>query len=233
MTGIVLADLLARTKHKSGFVLMGHSLGARVIYYALSALSTKRNGRPIKEVYLLGGAVGNDEASWRGAASAVVGNIYNLYSDRDRVLAALYKMATAGQSAPVGYHGIEGSLANVHNIDVTRQVAGHTKYKPQLSSILTELRAGPSYMTHDGHGPRAGPRGGGWGERPTSAVLTTSPVCRSFHDGAQRHAMNCGHAPRPPASPKHSSVSVFTIVSSPPPRRQESPSFHACSASRG
>jgi len=80
----------------------GHSLGARVIYYALSALSTKRNGRPIKEVYLLGGAVGNDEASWRGAASAVVGNIYNLYSDRDRVLAALYKMATAGQSAPSG-----------------------------------------------------------------------------------------------------------------------------------
>src|SRR5207302_9044605 len=37
MTGILLADLLARTRSRYGFILCGHSLGARVIFYALQA----------------------------------------------------------------------------------------------------------------------------------------------------------------------------------------------------
>jgi hypothetical protein len=56
MTGLILADLIARTESKDGFILMGHSLGARVIHSLLSALSTMDRNF-IKEVYLLGGAV--------------------------------------------------------------------------------------------------------------------------------------------------------------------------------
>ena len=38
------------------------------------------------------------------------------------------------------------------------------------------------------------PRGGmGQPQRPSSGVLTTSEGYRSFHDGAQRHAVNSGH----------------------------------------
>lgn len=40
-TGILLADIIARTN--SEYILFGHSLGARVIYYALETLSTKKN----------------------------------------------------------------------------------------------------------------------------------------------------------------------------------------------
>jgi hypothetical protein len=41
MTGLLLADLISRVKGKEKFILMGNSLGCRVIFYALNALSTK------------------------------------------------------------------------------------------------------------------------------------------------------------------------------------------------
>ena len=54
-TGIMLADAIARTPGWA-FTLAGHSLGARVIYYALEALSSRRTV-PVRNVYLLGGAI--------------------------------------------------------------------------------------------------------------------------------------------------------------------------------
>ncbi len=50
MTGILLADIIARTDNNDGFILMGHSLGARVIYYLLEALGTKER-KFINDVY--------------------------------------------------------------------------------------------------------------------------------------------------------------------------------------
>src|SRR5262249_6541804 len=51
LAGIMLADAIARTPDWR-FTLMGHSLGARVIYFALEALATKSE-TPIDDVYLL------------------------------------------------------------------------------------------------------------------------------------------------------------------------------------
>src|SRR5437764_5566444 len=42
--------------------------------------------------------------------------------------------------------------------------------------------------------PRCWPREpGAGGESRTSHVMTPSPGCRSFHDGAQRHVLSSGH----------------------------------------
>ena len=56
MTGAVLADLIARAD-QGPFVLLGHSLGARVMVYAAQALGTLPEPK-IDSMHLLGAAVG-------------------------------------------------------------------------------------------------------------------------------------------------------------------------------
>lgn len=139
MTGLLLADLISRTNQKDGFILMGHSLGARVIYFCLEALST-RNSTSVIDAYLLGGAIGlNDPASWDTAASAVSGNIYNIYSKNDAILKNLYRGANAFLSNPIGLQPIYCSATNVQNFDASSLVTGHMKHKSAFSSVLQKL----------------------------------------------------------------------------------------------
>jgi len=136
MTGVLLADLLARTDREKGFVLMGHSLGARVIHYLLMALSTKEQF-VVQDVFLFGGAVGSTDAeSWDHAAKAVRGRIFNFYSSHDDVLRYLYRGATALVSEPIGLGPIECTANNVVNIDVSDVVKGHMGYRPNLARLV-------------------------------------------------------------------------------------------------
>ena len=135
-TGYLLAELIARTENPAGFTLMGHSLGARVVYYALEALSG--TGREIVcDAYILGAAVGaGNSDAWRVASSCLRGTIYNCYSERDAVLRLLYRGANAFLSKPAGLGPIDASESKIRNVDVTDLVAGHTKYKSQLVEII-------------------------------------------------------------------------------------------------
>ncbi|MCF6147140.1 MAG: DUF726 domain-containing protein [Candidatus Kuenenia sp.] len=139
MTGVLLADLIARTNNIDGFVLMGHSLGARVIYYLLEALSTK-NISPINDVYLLGGAVDRkDIDGWEKALKAVNGNLINCYSSNDNTLKFLYQGANALVSRPIGLGDIEVIDNKLINKDTTSIIAGHMKYKEIFDKILREI----------------------------------------------------------------------------------------------
>jgi hypothetical protein len=140
MTGALLADLLARTERPRSFVLMGHSLGARVIYYTLRTLSTTEP--PIvRDVYLLGGAVGRRyEDGWQEASRAVAGRIYNCYSSQDAVLRLLYRVGTGGLSEPIGLLPIGSPSTNVCDVDVSDLVPGHLEYKTNLSRILDRIQ---------------------------------------------------------------------------------------------
>ncbi len=129
-TGILLADIVARTRNK--YILAGHSLGARVIYYALESLATKRK-RFIKDAHLLGGAVGNNKRDWEAAVGGVSGRIRNYYTANDWVLASLYKAGTLMTSAPIGRNIIEVKSRKLKNVDVSKHVEGHTKYKEVFS----------------------------------------------------------------------------------------------------
>lgn len=136
MTGLILADLIPRVNEKNGFILMGHSLGCRVIYYLLTALSTKKE-QYIKEVHLFGGAVAKSTAEeWEQAAKAVDGNIYNYYTSNDWVLGYLYRSANVWQSDPIGINEIEYKSDNIQNIDVSETVSGHMDYKNKLVHLL-------------------------------------------------------------------------------------------------
>jgi len=139
MTGLILAEVIARTEQKDGFILMGHSLGARVIHSLLSALSTTDH-EYIKDVFLLGGAVDGTKAdSWGEIAQAVDGNIYNIYSERDDVLTLLYRGANAFMSQPIGIREIRTSGSNVYNFDATSIVDGHMKHKEHFAEVLERI----------------------------------------------------------------------------------------------
>ncbi len=139
MTGLILADLIARTEHKDGFILMGHSLGARVIHSLISALSTTDHVY-IKDVFLLGGVVDGTKAdTWDQIAQAVDGNIYNIYSERDDVLALLYRGASAFRSQPIGIREIRTSGSNIYNFNASSFVEGHMKHKERFALVLDRI----------------------------------------------------------------------------------------------
>ena len=138
-TGVLLADLIARTEQK--FVLVGHSLGARVIYYCLSALKTVTDKTWIDSVYLLGGAVNNsvsdkddDTINWTDIGQAVDGAIVNCYSANDEVLRVLYNASQLFVGSAIGRNPIP--VPEVTNKDVTDIISGHAFYKQNLRAIF-------------------------------------------------------------------------------------------------
>ncbi|MBY8095593.1 DUF726 domain-containing protein [Vibrio fluvialis] len=135
MTGILLADIIARTNNEDGFILMGHSLGSRVIYYCLGALSTKPECL-INDVYLFGGAIdGSEKADWESRKTAVKGTIRNYYSKHDDVLKYLFKSANFGLGgSPIGLSHVRCSDTN--NFNVSDIVAGHMLYKDMLGKLV-------------------------------------------------------------------------------------------------
>lgn len=136
MTGILLADVMARTPEWT-FSLVGHSLGVRVMYFALQALARTQR-RPIENVYCLGGAVGRGDAvSWCQATKPITGRIYNAYSKRDKILRYLYKGANLGLSDPIGYNAIVCDNEHIVNIDCSELVSGHMAWKGHFAKIMS------------------------------------------------------------------------------------------------
>ena len=123
-SGYYLAKTLLM--HNDKYILCGHSLGARVIYYALKHLSGY-DKRVVEEAHLLGGAVGSGSAEWRMASKAVEKRVVNYRSLNDDVLKYLYSLGTFFDDDPVGRHKIV--CREVENIDMTRSVNGHSSYK--------------------------------------------------------------------------------------------------------
>lgn len=137
MVGAINADLLCRIDQQRTS-LMGHSLGARTIYYTLQNLSQRpKSAKPVLDVFLFGGAVDRtDQEGWARAAAAVEGSIYNFYSTNDSVLKYLYTTASGLVSNPIGIGTINSDAPNVINVDCSDLVANHQDYKPNLEALL-------------------------------------------------------------------------------------------------
>jgi len=135
-TGIVLADILQRCERQE-FILVGFSLGCRVVYSALRTMATT-NKRRIESAHLLGGAVGNQGEEWQYAKRAVFGKIYNYYSHNDWVLQTLYKIGTFFASKPIGVNPVDAP--GIRNKDVSEMVSGHMKHKESFARYAVGLR---------------------------------------------------------------------------------------------
>jgi len=125
MTGAILADLIARTD-EDRFVLIGHSLGGRVMVRAAQILGTKPDIAKIEAMHLLGAAVSRRH-DWRTLHTAVTGTVANHHSRNDPVLAYVYRASQGGQTA-VGSIGFRTKFAKIRDHDVSANVHGHSEY---------------------------------------------------------------------------------------------------------
>ena len=123
MTGAVLADAIVRSDLQS-VVLVGFSLGARVMTAAAESLATRTGDDPrIQSMHLLGAAVGT-RRDWHAIGPAVEGSIHNYFSANDKILSAVYRVAEAGTKA-IGCEGIPTTSRKVKNVDVSKVVQAH------------------------------------------------------------------------------------------------------------
>ncbi|MEZ9047659.1 DUF726 domain-containing protein [Vibrio cyclitrophicus] len=122
--GQFLASHINRSQEN--FVLMGHSLGARISYYTLKDLS--RFGA-IESALLFGGAI-THTGEWQKILHRHPNLwICNCYSHNDIVLKFLYKAGTLFTNSPIGLSRIESNHQHLYNFNTSEYVSGHTDYK--------------------------------------------------------------------------------------------------------
>lgn len=142
ITGQMLANYIIKQRKRTptaSFILIGHSLGARVIYHTLRNLAEHKEQKLLKEVicdvHLLGGAVGNCRENWKKTTKCVQGRIYNYYSKNDLVLDVLYRLGTIFSNEPIGISPIP-KTRNIVNRNVTSHVFGHMDFITCADSFL-------------------------------------------------------------------------------------------------
>ncbi|GBE62512.1 conserved Plasmodium membrane [Babesia ovata] len=113
--------------------LVGYSVGAKVIVYALLKLKEKQKLNLVKDVVLMGLPSTAGPEEWLQCRSVVAGRIINVYSRHDWLLGYLYRDLDAG--FPVA--GLRPVGSEVENYDATEFIKGHHEYMCKISEILT------------------------------------------------------------------------------------------------
>ena len=136
--GVVLANaLINRAQGERSVTLIGYSMGARVIYACLTSLAERKAFHLVENAILIGSPTPSDTASWRLLRSACTGRLINVYSEKDRVLAFLYRTSSI-QYGVAGLSKIEG-LPGVENVNVSDTVNGHLRYRFLIGKILAAI----------------------------------------------------------------------------------------------
>ena len=131
--GRALAEILIKNDHDE-WVLIGHSLGGRVMLNAALTLASKSDAPRISTIHLFGAAVSN-RGSWRELDHAVSGSIHNYHSRNDKVLKLLYQVVQGGKVA-VGYAGFNTSLPEIIDHDVSNLVGNHSDYFRKITAAV-------------------------------------------------------------------------------------------------
>ncbi|CAO1624839.1 unnamed protein product [Parajaminaea phylloscopi] len=137
--GKILADTLARRQlGVRPITLVGFSLGARVIFYALCELAKKKAFGVVQNVYLFGAPVTASDRTWKEARSVVAGRFVNGFSSTDWILGYLFRATSGGLRSIAGLHPVE-RVPDVENVDVTTSVPGHLQYRAFMPLVLSEV----------------------------------------------------------------------------------------------
>ncbi|KAG6845580.1 hypothetical protein H0H87_007259 [Tephrocybe sp. NHM501043] len=137
--GRVLADvLMQRHLGVRPITLIGFSLGARVIFYALLELAKQKAFGIVQDVFLLGATLTASTKAWFEARSVVSGRFVNAYSRNDWVLNYLFRATSGGVGTVAGLRPI-ADVPGLENVDVTDKIAGHMSYRAFMPLILDQL----------------------------------------------------------------------------------------------
>ncbi|RDX46811.1 DUF726-domain-containing protein [Lentinus brumalis] len=137
--GSVLADvLLQRHLGVRPITLIGFSLGARVIFYALLELAKKGAYGIVQDVFLLGTTVTAPLTTWLQVRSVVSGRFVNGYARNDWVLNYLFRATSGGLNTVAGLRPVE-NVPGLENVDVTDKISGHMSYRTFMPLILDQL----------------------------------------------------------------------------------------------
>lgn len=136
--GEMLADaLINRAQGERPISLVGYSLGARVIYSCLMSLAERKAFGLVESAVLIGAPTPSTSSDWRVMRSVVAGRLINVYSENDYILAFLYRTSSI-QYGVAGLQEVEG-VKGVENIDVSKAVSGHLRYRYLVGSILKKI----------------------------------------------------------------------------------------------
>lgn len=140
-TSYLLAELISRCDNRS-FVLIGHSLGARICVLTLRRLAKRaiRHSRII-DVHLMGGAIDRGDADyWLPIAKLIEGRCVNYYSDHDDVLKLLFPFFSAKPlTKAIGRHPLPVNAETqqrLTSINVSDIVKEHQQYHSNIHRIL-------------------------------------------------------------------------------------------------
>ncbi|KAI0964105.1 hypothetical protein AcW1_001004 [Taiwanofungus camphoratus] len=137
--GRVLADILIhRHLGVRPITLIGFSLGARVIFYALLELAKKKHFGIVQDVFLLGATVTAPLNTWLEVRSVISGRFVNAYARNDWVLNYLFRATSGGLNTVAGLRPVQ-NVPGLENVDVTDKIAGHMSYRTFMPLILDQL----------------------------------------------------------------------------------------------
>jgi Protein of unknown function (DUF726) len=136
--GLILADaIINKAQGDRPITLIGYSMGARLIYSCLMSLAERRAFGFVEAAVLIGTPAPSDASVWRSIRSVVAGRLVNVYSDKDRILAFLYRTSSI-QLGVAGLEEIEG-VVGVESVDVGNIVNGHLRYQHSVGIILEKI----------------------------------------------------------------------------------------------
>ncbi|TEB32477.1 DUF726-domain-containing protein [Coprinellus micaceus] len=137
--GRVLADvLMQRHLGVRPITLVGFSLGARVIFYALLELAKQKQYGIVQDVFLMGATVTASTTAWLETRAVVSGRYVNCYARNDWVLNYLFRATSGGIGTVAGLRPVE-NIPGLDNVDITDKIAGHMSYRTFMPLILDQL----------------------------------------------------------------------------------------------
>ncbi|KAK6043806.1 hypothetical protein COOONC_18689 [Cooperia oncophora] len=135
-----LAELLLSRSHgRRPISLIGFSLGARVIYHCLLAMSKRAESAGIiEDVILLGAPVSTSPKEWEQICTVVGGRVINGYCETDWLLRFLYRTMSV-QFTIAGTGPVPHKNRKIFNHNLSHIVKGHLDYSRKLSEVLAAV----------------------------------------------------------------------------------------------
>ena len=136
--GVLAEVLIQRHLGVRPITLIGFSLGARVIFYALLELAKRKAFGVVQDVFILGATLTASKSNWLSARSVVSGRFVNAYARNDWVLNYLFRATSGGLQNIAGLRPVN-DVPGLENVDVTDKIAGHMSYRAFMPLILDQL----------------------------------------------------------------------------------------------